>query len=169
MNQIHILEDQLINKIAAGEVVERPASIVKELVENAIDAKSTHVDIALEDGGCKSIIVTDDGSGVAKGDMPLTLQRHATSKIANIDDLFGVLTMGFRGEALASISAVAQVEMKTRERGAEMGSKVVLSGSDSGDLEEVACSEGTQFAVKNLFFKYSTICLFYFYSILMSV
>src|SRR5690606_24487875 len=119
MAEIHLLDESLINKIAAGEVVERPASVVKELVENAIDAGATSIRIELEDGGRKLIAVTDDGKGMNADDALLCVKRHATSKIRHLDDLFDIHTMGFRGEALAAIAAVSGLTVTTQPQGGE--------------------------------------------------
>ena len=152
MGSIVQLSERVSNQIAAGEVVGRPASVVKELMENAVDAGAKEIAVVVVDAGRTLIQVVDNGKGMSNDDAELCFKRHATSKISSTDDLLALVTKGFRGEALASISAVAQVELKTRESLAEMGTRVVLNGSDKGEIEEVACPEGTQFAVKNLFF-----------------
>jgi len=152
MGRIVQLSEHVSNQIAAGEVVGRPASVVKELMENAVDAGAKEITVVVVDAGRTLIQVVDDGKGMSADDAELCFKRHATSKISSADDLLALVTKGFRGEALASISAVAQVELKTRESLAEMGTRVVLNGSHIGETEEVACPEGTQFAVKNLFF-----------------
>jgi DNA mismatch repair protein MutL len=151
MPRIHILPDQLISQIAAGEVVERPASIVKELVENALDAGATSVSIELEAGGKRRIQVTDDGSGMGKDDALLAFDRHATSKIAAFADLEQVATLGFRGEALASIAAVARVELITAEAPGE-GQRVRIEGGRVRSAEPVAAARGTRIEVASLFF-----------------
>ena len=114
MGNIHLLEDSVINKIAAGEVVERPSSVVKELVENALDAGSTQVEVSLEMGGLRSIVITDNGGGMSADDAAMALQRHATSKLRDADQLFSISSMGFRGEALASIAAISQLSLATK-------------------------------------------------------
>ena len=114
---IHLLPDSVANQIAAGEVIQRPASVIKELVENAVDASATRIDVVVEDAGKTSIQVVDNGKGMSETDARLSFERHATSKIRKADDLFALRTMGFRGEALASIAAVAQVELRTRQAG----------------------------------------------------
>ena len=118
---IHLLPDSVANQIAAGEVIQRPASVIKELVENAVDASATRIDVVVEDAGKTSIQVVDDGKGMSETDARLSFERHATSKIREAGDLFALRTMGFRGEALASIAAVAQVELRTRQAGANWG------------------------------------------------
>ena len=152
MGSIVQLSEHVSNQIAAGEVVGRPASVVKELVENSVDAGASEIAIVIVDAGRTLIQVVDNGKGMSADDAELCFKRHATSKISTADDLFALVTKGFRGEALASISAVAHVELKTRESGVEMGTRVVLNGSDTGVSEASACPEGTQFAIKNLFF-----------------
>lgn len=152
MGRIVQLSEHVSNQIAAGEVVGRPASVVKELMENAVDAGAKEITVVVVDAGRTLIQVVDNGKGMSADDAELCFKRHATSKISSADDLLALVTKGFRGEALASISAVAQVELKTRESLAEMGTRVVLNGSHIVETEEVACPEGTQFAVKNLFF-----------------
>lgn len=149
---IHLLPDSVANQIAAGEVVQRPASVVKELVENAIDAGATKVQVVVSDGGRTLIQVIDNGKGMSETDARLAFERHATSKISSADDLFALTTMGFRGEALASIVAVAQVELTTRRADDELGTCIVLSGSKLESQEPVAAPVGSNFKVKNLFF-----------------
>ena len=149
---IHLLPDSVANQIAAGEVVQRPASVVKELVENAIDAGATKVQVVVSDGGRTLIQVIDNGKGMSETDARLAFERHATSKISSADDLFALTTMGFRGEALASIVAVAQVELTTRRAGDELGISIVMSGSRLEAQEPVAAPVGSNFKVKNLFF-----------------
>ena len=149
---ISLLPDSVANQIAAGEVVQRPASVVKELMENAVDAGATKVKVLVVDGGRTSIQVIDDGAGMSETDARLAFERHATSKIKKAEDLFSLSTMGFRGEALASIAAVAQVELITRRSDDELGTKVVISGSRLEEQEPVAASVGSNFKVKNLFY-----------------
>ncbi len=149
---IHLLPDSIANQIAAGEVIQRPASVVKELVENALDAGATHISVNIKDAGRTLIQVVDDGKGMSETDARMAFERHATSKITSADDLFSLHTMGFRGEALASIAAVAQVELRTRLRGSELGTRLVISGADFVGIEPDACAEGSIFSVKNLFF-----------------
>jgi DNA mismatch repair protein MutL len=149
---IHLLPDAIANQIAAGEVVQRPASALKELMENAIDAGATVVKVLVKDAGKTLIQVIDDGKGMSLTDARMSFERHATSKIRTSEDLFAIRTFGFRGEALASIAAVAQVEMKTKQRGAELGTLIQVEGSDVKKQEPVATTEGTSIAVKNLFF-----------------
>ena len=149
---IHLLPDSVANQIAAGEVVQRPASVVKELMENAVDAGATKVQVVVSDGGRTLIQVIDNGKGMSETDARLAFERHATSKIKNAEDLFALSTMGFRGEALASIVAVAQVELVTRRAGDELGTQIVMSGSQLELQEPVAAPAGSNFKVKNLFF-----------------
>lgn len=149
---IVILDESVANKIAAGEVVERPASVVKELVENALDAGARHVTVELEDGGRKLVAVTDDGGGMSRDDAVLCLQRHATSKIRSADDLFAVRTLGFRGEALPSIASVSVLTLTTRLRGATGGVRLLVEGGVIRDLQEVGAPEGTQVSVGRLFY-----------------
>lgn len=149
---IQILPDNIANQIAAGEVVQRPASAVKEMLENAIDAGSTHIQLIIKDAGRTLIQVIDNGCGMSPTDARLCFERHATSKIRQAQDLFLIRTMGFRGEALASIAAVAQVELKTRRHDDEIGSCITIEGSDIKEQNECACAVGTSIAVKNLFF-----------------
>lgn len=149
---IHLLPDNIANQIAAGEVIQRPASVVKELVENAIDAGATQIQVNIKDAGKTLVQVIDNGQGMSETDARMAFERHATSKISKADDLFALHTMGFRGEALASIAAVAQVELRTRLKGAELGTKLEIDGSQLQQIEEDACAEGSIFSVKNLFF-----------------
>ena len=152
MDIIHLLPDSVANQIAAGEVIQRPASVIKELVENAIDAGATHVDVLVEDAGRTSIQVIDDGKGMSETDARLAFERHATSKIRQADDLYDLHTMGFRGEALPSIVAVAQVTLRTRMADQELGTCIRIEGSQVVSQEVVACPQGSNFLVQNLFF-----------------
>ncbi len=152
MDIINILPDSVANQIAAGEVVDRPASAVKELLENAMDAGATQIDLVVKDAGRTLIQVVDNGCGMSDSDARLCFERHATSKIHKADDLFAIHTMGFRGEALASIAAIAQVELRTRMHDSELGTEVRIEGSQITDQRPTACAPGTSLAVKNLFF-----------------
>ncbi len=149
---IHLLPDSIANQIAAGEVIQRPASVVKELMENAIDAGALRVQVIIKDAGRTLIQVIDDGKGMSETDARLAFERHATSKIDKADDLFSLRTMGFRGEALPSIVAVAQVEIKTRRPEDEIGTFISIAGSEIQEQSHVSTSVGTDIAVKNLFF-----------------
>ena len=149
---IRLLPDSVANQIAAGEVIQRPASVIKELVENAVDAGAKHIDVLVTDAGKTSIQVIDDGKGMSETDARLAFERHATSKIREAADLFALRTMGFRGEALASIAAVAQVELRTCQEGEDLGTSLFISGSKVESQETVACPKGSNFQVKNLFF-----------------
>jgi DNA mismatch repair protein MutL len=149
---IHLLPDHIANQIAAGEVIQRPASVVKELMENAVDAEAKQVTVNIRDAGRTLVQVIDDGRGMSETDARMAFERHATSKITEAHDLFALHTMGFRGEALASIAAVAQVELRTRLRGAELGTKLAVSGSTLDFIETDACGQGCVFSVKNLFY-----------------
>lgn len=149
---IQLLPDSIANQIAAGEVVQRPASAVKELMENAIDARATSITVIVKESGKTLIQVIDDGTGMSETDARMSLERHATSKIRKAEDLFTLHTKGFRGEALASIAAVSQMEMKTRGAGQELGTCLVVEGSDIKKQEPVACEKGTSISVKNLFY-----------------
>ena len=147
-----MLPDSVANQIAAGEVIQRPASVIKELMENAIDAEAKNIGVWVTDAGKTCIQVVDDGKGMSETDARLSFERHATSKIREAADLFSLHTMGFRGEALASIAAVAQVELKTRLEAEELGTRLLISGSKVEEQEVVSCPKGSNFAVKNLFF-----------------
>jgi len=149
---INLLPEYLANQIAAGEVVQRPASVVKELMENAVDAGSTSIQLIIKEAGKTLIQVVDNGSGMTETDARMSFERHATSKIKSTEDLFRICTMGFRGEALASIAAVAQVELKTKRRDADIGTRLVIEGSEVISQEPVAMPDGTSLCVKNLFF-----------------
>ncbi len=151
-NRIQVLPEVVANQIAAGEVVQRPASVVKELVENAIDAGSTQVSIYIKDAGRTLIQVIDNGIGMSNSDAVMAFLPHATSKIRKADDLFALATMGFRGEALASIAAVAHVELRTKQEEDELGSCVCLSGGNMDSQELIACPKGTNIAVRDLFY-----------------
>ena len=149
---IQLLPDHVANQIAAGEVVQRPASVVKELLENAVDAKATDIKLILKDAGKSLIQVIDNGVGMSVTDSRLCFERHATSKIRQAEDLFSLHTKGFRGEALASIAAIAHVEMKTKQDQEELGIHIVVEGSKFVSQEPAVLPKGTSFAVKNLFF-----------------
>ncbi|MCW3083706.1 MAG: mismatch repair protein MutL [Bacteroidetes bacterium] len=149
---IQLLPDSVANQIAAGEVVQRPASAVKELMENALDSGATHIKLIVKDAGKTLIQVIDNGCGMSETDARMSFERHATSKIRKADDLFSIRTMGFRGEALASIAAIAQVEMRTRRIGDEIGVKIDIEGSEIKNQEACSTPEGTSISVKNLFY-----------------
>lgn len=149
---IHLLPDAVANQIAAGEVVQRPASALKEMVENSIDAGANEVQVILKDAGKALIRIVDNGKGMSSADARMSFERHATSKIAEAKDLFALKSFGFRGEAMASIAAVAQVEMNTRQHDDELGTKIIIEGSKVIEHEPTSCPEGTSIAVKNLFF-----------------
>jgi len=152
MPTIQLLDQATIDKIAAGEVVERPSSVVKELVENAIDAKATAVTVEIKEGGISFIRITDNGCGIEKNQIPLAFLRHSTSKIKSVEDLLNISSLGFRGEALSSIAAVAQVELITKTYSDLTGTRYVIEGSKEIACEEIGAPEGTTFLVKNLFF-----------------
>ena len=152
VGKIAVLDQQTIDKIAAGEVVERPASVVKELVENAIDAGATQITVEIKEGGIGYIRITDNGSGMEKDDIPVAFLRHSTSKIRSADDLLGVSSLGFRGEALSSISAVAMVELITKTKENELGSRCCIEGGVQKSLEEIGAPDGTTFIIRNLFY-----------------
>ena len=152
LDVIKLLPDSVANQIAAGEVIQRPASAVKELMENALDAGATQIDLTVKDAGKALIMVTDNGCGMSETDARLCFERHATSKISKAEDLFSIRTMGFRGEALASIAAIAQVEVRTRRKEDEVGVKIINEGSVVKEQTLAPMAVGTTFAVKNLFF-----------------
>lgn len=149
---IHLLPDAVANQIAAGEVIQRPASVIKELVENAVDAGADEILVVIKDAGKTLIQITDNGKGMSPTDARMSFERHATSKINNAQDLFAIRTKGFRGEALASIAAIAHVELKTRQEHEPVGTLLIIEGSEVKKQEPVACAKGTSFFVKNLFY-----------------
>ncbi len=149
---IQLLPDSVANQIAAGEVIQRPASLVKELVENAVDAGATEIKVLIRDAGKELVQVIDNGCGMSDTDARLAFERHATSKIRKAEDLFAIRTMGFRGEALASIAAIAQLEIKTRKQEEDLGTQIRIAGSKVESQEPVSCPPGTNISVKNLFF-----------------
>ncbi len=152
MSKIHVLDDNTINKIAAGEVVERPASVIKELIENAMDAGATRIEVEIMAGGTSFMRVTDNGKGMSKEDASVAILRHATSKIQEVSDLNSISTMGFRGEALPTIASVSRFTMLTREPGSDLGTKVEISGGKAPDIIEMGCNVGTSIKVEDLFF-----------------
>ena len=152
MGNIVLLDDLTINKIAAGEVIERPASVIKEMVENSIDAGADNITVEIKNGGISFIKVTDNGKGIAQDDLEIAFERHATSKIRSANDLETVTSMGFRGEALASIAAIANVEMISKTENQEIGYRIVVEGGDVLEKEEAGCRTGTSITVRNLFF-----------------
>jgi DNA mismatch repair protein MutL len=152
MAKIEILPEALSNKIAAGEVIERPASVVKELVENALDADATRIIVEVEEGGLSLVQVSDNGSGMSHADALLAIERYATSKISTDDDLFAIRTLGFRGEALPSIAAVSDFAMITRAPGSDSGSEILVEGGKVKGLAEVGAPQGTLISVRRLFF-----------------
>ena len=151
-SKIRLLSANVANKIAAGEVVERPASVVKELLENAVDAGATRVDIVVTAGGRNLISVSDDGSGMPRDDAIMAVERQATSKISDVDDIEHISTLGFRGEALASIASVSRFTLRTRTRANDVGTEVTISGGKMQDVKECGCPEGTTIEVRDLFF-----------------
>ena len=151
-DKINILPDSIANQIAAGEVIQRPASVVKELVENAIDADSENITINIKDAGKTIIQVTDDGLGMSETDARMAFERHSTSKIKTTEDLFSIFTKGFRGEALASISSIAQTELKTKREPDELGTQIIINGAKFISQENITCKTGSNFIIKNLFF-----------------
>lgn len=152
MGNIVLLDDLTINKIAAGEVIERPASVIKEMVENSIDAGATNITVEIKNGGISFIKVTDNGKGIAQDDLEIAFERHATSKIRSAEDLDTVTSMGFRGEALASIAAIANIELLSKTEEQEIGYKVVVEAGEVLEKEETGCQKGTSITVRNLFF-----------------
>ncbi|MEO6905852.1 MAG: DNA mismatch repair endonuclease MutL, partial [Ginsengibacter sp.] len=149
---INLLPENIANQIAAGEVIQRPGSAVKELLENAVDAGASEIKLYVNDAGKALVQVIDNGKGMSETDARMSFERHATSKIKNIDDLFHIKTMGFRGEALASIAGVAQVELKTKKAGETVGTFIEIENSVVKSQQPVATSEGTNISMKNLFF-----------------
>lgn len=152
MGKIVLLDELTINQIAAGEVIERPASVVKEMVENSIDAGAKNINIEIKNGGISYIRITDDGKGIMPDDMEIAFERHATSKIRVAEDLKTVKSMGFRGEALASIAAIANVELVSKTKEQDVGYKIVVEAGNVLEKEEVGCQVGTSITVNNLFF-----------------
>src|SRR5262247_1459435 len=152
MSKIRVLPDSLANKIAAGEVVERPASIVKELIENSIDAGAKQIEVSIESGGRRLIRVSDNGEGMSRDDAILAFERHATSKIKSEEDLAAILTLGFRGEALPSIASVAKVRLRTQREGDLVGTEIEINGGRMHKVRDVAFSHGTEFEIRDLFF-----------------
>ncbi len=152
MSSIHLLDNSLINKIAAGEVIERPASVVKELVENSIDSGASSIVVSVKDGGTSLISVTDNGCGIPSEEVKTAFLRHATSKLQQFDDLENILTMGFRGEALASIAAVSQMEMTTKTKNEDVGTNIKINGGVTEEIKPTGCADGTTVQVKNLFY-----------------
>ena len=152
MGNIVLLDELTINQIAAGEVIERPASVIKEMVENSIDAGATNIIVEIKNGGISYIKVTDNGKGIAQDDLEIAFERHATSKIRSANDLNNITSMGFRGEALASIAAISHVEMVAKTKEQETGYRIVVEGGDVIEQEEIGCQTGISITVKNLFF-----------------
>jgi len=152
MTRIQQLPTSVVNKIAAGEVIERPASVVKELLENAVDAGATRIDVALEKGGSELVRVVDNGAGIAANQLPLAVASHATSKIVSVDDLFSVGTLGFRGEAMASIAEVSRLVLRSRPADADSGAELEVVGGEARPVAPVGCPVGTTIEVRNLFF-----------------
>src|SRR5215831_11081569 len=152
MGRIHVLAEHVANKIAAGEVVERPASVVKELLENALDAGCTRIKVQIEAGGKKLIQITDNGCGMVRDDALLAFERHATSKIKNAEDLLSISTLGFRGEALPSIASVCRLRMETRDPEEDSGTVVEIAGGKISRVEEAGLAAGTSITIHDLFF-----------------
>ncbi len=152
MSIVHVLDENTINKIAAGEVVERPASVIKELIENAIDAGADRIEVEIQAGGTSLMRVTDNGKGMSMEDAKLAIQRHATSKIQDVGDLLSIGTLGFRGEALPTIASVSRFSMRTRQEGEELGTLVLITGGKEPEIRETGCSLGTTVQVEDLFF-----------------
>jgi len=152
MGKIVLLDELTINQIAAGEVIERPASVVKELIENSIDAGATNITVEVKNGGIKQIRIKDNGGGMSKDDLEFAFERHATSKIRTADDLETVKSMGFRGEALASVAAIANVELVTKTETDSIGHKIVVEGGDVLEKTETGAQKGTTITVTNLFY-----------------
>jgi len=149
---IHVLSQDLINKIAAGEVIERPAAVVKELIENSMDAKATSINVEIREGGKSFIKIEDNGTGMPREDALLSVERHSTSKINEADDLFNIRTLGFRGEALASIGAVSNLRIITKTKDDAIGTYIEVESSKVKSIKELACNTGTIIEVRDLFF-----------------
>ena len=152
MKEINILSSKVFNRIAAGEVVERPASVVKELVENSIDAGAKEIVVSIINGGITSISVIDDGFGIAKSQLHKALLPHATSKISKVEDLDCISTLGFRGEALASIASVSKITIKSKPNDQDFGAQIYAEGENKGEITDCAATKGTEIIVNNLFF-----------------
>src|SRR6202522_4301541 len=152
MNRIHLLPEQVANQIAAGEVIERPASVLKELLENSLDAGATQVDVQVGAGGRSLVAVTDNGSGMSRDDALLCLERHATSKLRESDDLDRIASYGFRGEAIPSIASVSKFRLRTREPDAIAGTEIIIDGGKLRDVHEIGLAPGTQIEVRSLFY-----------------
>ena len=152
MANIQVLDQITIDKIAAGEVIERPSSVVKELVENAIDAGATAVTVEIKEGGISLIRITDNGCGIPKAEVPLAFLRHSTSKIRSVDDLTTVASLGFRGEALSSIAAIAQVELITKQKDSMLGTRYEIEGGVEKGVEEAGARDGSTFLIRNIFY-----------------
>ena len=151
MNNIRILPEKVANQIAAGEVIERPASVVRELLDNSIDAGANRIDIKIEEGGKRLIRLRDNGTGMSKDDMLLSLERHATSKISSVSDLFSINTLGFRGEALPSICAVSRMEITSRPEGQLVGYRLKAEGGELKSIEETGAAAGTSVEVRDIY------------------
>ena len=152
MDIIQLLPDHVANQIAAGEVIQRPASAVKEMLENAIDSGADNIQLVIKDAGKTLIQVIDNGCGMSKKDSNMSFKRHATSKINNVNDLFSIRTMGFRGEAMASIAAIAHIELKTKLHSEKIGTRIIIEGGEKKEQEDCATAKGTSIAIKNLFY-----------------
>ena len=150
MKRINILDQHTANKIAAGEVVERPSSVVKELVENSIDANSKNITIEINEGGLSLIKIIDDGNGINKDDIEIAFLPHATSKISTVEDIYNICTLGFRGEALASIASISKISLKSKTSEADNGSEIILEAGKKLSLQEVGMNNGTIMEVKDL-------------------
>ena len=152
MGKINVLDAHVAELIAAGEVVERPASVIKEMVENAIDAGATAVRVEIKNGGVSYMRVADNGSGIAREDVPVAFLRHATSKVSDQSDLEAIGTLGFRGEALASIAAVARVELLTRTQEEAVGTRYVVEGGEEKLLDDAGCPQGSTFLIRDMYY-----------------
>ena len=152
MATIHVLDETTINKIAAGEVVERPASVIKELIENSIDASATNIEVEIGDGGVAYMRITDNGIGMTEEDARLAILRHATSKIQQVEDLFDIASLGFRGEALASIASVSHFSLTTRKADSDLGTRITVDGGTFTDCIPYGAAPGTTIEIKDLFY-----------------